>query len=44
MVFTAPGRTDEALEAYTRALDRFDRKGVVPAAARVQARIAELLG
>ncbi|HEY2966667.1 MAG TPA: adenylate/guanylate cyclase domain-containing protein [Actinomycetota bacterium] len=44
MVLTAAGRTDEALEAYTRALDRFERKGVVPAAARVRARIAELLG
>jgi predicted negative regulator of RcsB-dependent stress response len=44
MVLTAAGRTHEALEAYTRALDRFDRKGVVPAAARVRARIVELLG
>jgi tetratricopeptide (TPR) repeat protein len=44
IVLTAAGRTDEALEAYTRALDRFERKGVVPAVERVRARIAELLG
>ena len=40
MVLTAAGRTDEAQEAYDRALERFERKGVVPAVERVRARIA----
>jgi predicted negative regulator of RcsB-dependent stress response len=44
MVLAAAGRTDEAREAYGRALERFERKGVVPAAESVRARIAELLG
>ena len=44
MVLTAAGRTDEAREAYARALERLERKGVVPAVERVRARIAELLG
>jgi tetratricopeptide (TPR) repeat protein len=44
MVLAAAGRMDEAQEAYDRALERFERKGVVPAAERVRARIAELLG
>ena len=44
MVLTAAGRTDEAREAYDRALERFERKGVVPAVERVRARIDELLG
>ena len=44
MVLAAAGRTDEAQEAYDRALERFERKGVVPAAERVRARITELLG
>ena len=44
MVLTAAGRTDEAREAYDRALERFERKGVVPAVERVRARIGELLG
>jgi tetratricopeptide (TPR) repeat protein len=44
LVLTAAGRTDEAGEAYDRALERFERKGVVPGAERVRARIAELLG
>jgi predicted negative regulator of RcsB-dependent stress response len=44
MVLTAAGRTDEAQETYDRALERFERKGVVPAIQRVRARVAELLG
>ena len=44
MVLTTAGRMDEARDAYGRALERFERKGVVPAAERVRARIAELLG
>ena len=44
MVLAAAGRTDEAREAYGRALERLERKGVVPAVERVRARIAELLG
>jgi tetratricopeptide (TPR) repeat protein len=44
MVLAAAGRTDEAQEAYGRALERLERKGVSPAAERVRARITELLG
>jgi tetratricopeptide (TPR) repeat protein len=44
MVLAAAARTDEALEAYGRAIERLERKGVVPAVERVRARIAELLG
>jgi hypothetical protein len=44
MVLTAAGRPAEAREAYDRALERFERKGVVPAVERVRARIAGLLG
>jgi hypothetical protein len=35
---------EEAQEAYDRALERFERKGIVPAVGRVRARIAALLG
>jgi hypothetical protein len=38
------GRSDEAGEAFGRALERLERKGVVSAVGRVRARIAELLG
>ena len=44
MVLTAAGRMDEAREAYGRALERFERKGVVPAIQGVRTKIAELLG
>jgi len=44
MVLAAAGRTDEAIAAYGVALERFERKGAVPAAARTRTRIAELLG
>ena len=44
MVLAAAGRTDEALEAYGRATERLERKGIVPAVERVRARITELLG
>ncbi len=43
-VLTAAGRMDQAREAYSRALERFERKGVAPSVVRVRARIAELLG
>ena len=44
MVLAAAERTDEALEAYGRAIERLERKGVVPAVERFRARIDELLG
>jgi tetratricopeptide (TPR) repeat protein len=44
MVLAAAGRTDEAIAAHGVALERFERKGAVPAAARTRTRIAELLG
>jgi len=43
-ILAAAGRTDEAAEAFGRALERLERKGVVPAVERVRALIAELLG
>jgi class 3 adenylate cyclase/tetratricopeptide (TPR) repeat protein len=43
MVLAGVGRTDEALGAYTRSIERFERKGVVPSAARVRVRLASLL-
>jgi class 3 adenylate cyclase/tetratricopeptide (TPR) repeat protein len=44
MVLAAAGRTDEAIAAYGVAVERFERKGAVPAAARTRTRIAALLG
>jgi tetratricopeptide (TPR) repeat protein len=44
MVLAAAGRTDEAIAAHGVALERFERKGAVPAAARTRTRIAALLG
>jgi tetratricopeptide (TPR) repeat protein len=41
LVLEAAGRGDEAREAYEEALDRFERKGDVVAAARVRARVEE---
>jgi tetratricopeptide (TPR) repeat protein len=42
MVLQAAGRLDEARAAYEEALDRFQRKGNVVAAARVRDRLAVL--
>ena len=44
MVLAAAGRRDEAGEAFGRALERLERKGVVSAVERVRSRRAELLG
>jgi class 3 adenylate cyclase/tetratricopeptide (TPR) repeat protein len=44
LVLAAAGRLEEARSAYELALAGVERKGVVPAAERVRARIAELLG
>jgi hypothetical protein len=38
-VLAAAGRGDEARSAYQAALDRFERKGNVVAAARIRARL-----
>ena len=42
MVLAAAGRGDDARAAYETALDRFERKGNVVAAARLRERIAAL--
>jgi tetratricopeptide (TPR) repeat protein len=42
MVLAAAGRVNEARAAFDEALDLFDRKGVVPAIARVRERLAAL--
>ena len=44
MVLAAAGRFDEARKAYGRALERFERKGVIPAVHRVRGRSAALEG
>jgi predicted negative regulator of RcsB-dependent stress response len=44
IVLAAAGRTDVARAAFERAIDRFERKGVVPAVARVGGRLQQLLG
>jgi tetratricopeptide (TPR) repeat protein len=42
MVLAAAGRADEARAAFDEALELFERKGVVPAIARVRERLATL--
>jgi class 3 adenylate cyclase/predicted negative regulator of RcsB-dependent stress response len=44
IVLGAAGRTDVARAAFERAIDRFERKGVVPAVARVGGRLEQLMG
>jgi hypothetical protein len=44
MVLTTAGRMDEARDAYGRALERFERKGVVPAPSAFEGRLASLVG
>jgi tetratricopeptide (TPR) repeat protein len=41
-VLEAAGRRDEAIEAWSEALDRYERKGIVPLSRRVRERLAEL--
>jgi class 3 adenylate cyclase/tetratricopeptide (TPR) repeat protein len=41
-VLEAAGRRDEAIEAWREALDRYERKGIVPLVARVRERLAAL--
>jgi class 3 adenylate cyclase/tetratricopeptide (TPR) repeat protein len=41
-VLAAAGREDEAADAFRTALDRFESKGILPAAARVRERLAAL--
>jgi class 3 adenylate cyclase/tetratricopeptide (TPR) repeat protein len=43
-VLAAAGRTGKARAALVRSIERFERKGVVPAVARVRERLASLLG
>ena len=43
-VLASAGRSEEALEAYTEALDRFVQKGNLPSAERVRSTIATLHG
>jgi class 3 adenylate cyclase/tetratricopeptide (TPR) repeat protein len=43
-VMASAGRTEEALEAYGEALDRFEKKGNLPSAERVRSTIATLRG
>jgi len=40
IVLSAAGRADEAASAYREAIERYERKGVAPALARVRARLA----
>jgi hypothetical protein len=42
-VLHAAGRGDDAREAFEEAIDRYERKGNVPAAARVRARLDDCL-
>ena len=44
MVLANAGRLEEARAAFGRSLERFERKGVVPAVERVRGRLASLLG
>jgi tetratricopeptide (TPR) repeat protein len=41
-VLEAAGRRDEAVGAWREALDRYERKGIVPLVARVRERLAAL--
>jgi hypothetical protein len=41
-VLEAAGRRDEAVGAWREALDRYERKGIVPLVARVRERLASL--
>jgi hypothetical protein len=41
-VLEAAGRRNEAIEAWREALDRYERKQVLPLAARVRERLASL--
>lgn len=43
-VLASAGQTEEALEAYRESLDRYERKGNLPSAARVRRTIALLRG
>jgi class 3 adenylate cyclase/tetratricopeptide (TPR) repeat protein len=43
LVLHAAGRGDDAREAFEEAIDRYERKGNVPAAARVRARLDDCL-
>jgi tetratricopeptide (TPR) repeat protein len=42
MVLANAGRRDEAQSAFEEAMSRYERKGVVPAVARIRKRLAEL--
>jgi len=44
MVLANAGRLEEARVAFGRSLERFERKGVVPAVNRVRGRLASLVG
>jgi predicted ATPase/class 3 adenylate cyclase len=44
MVLAAAGRTDEAHAAFEASIERFERKGVVPAVGRVRRRLTSLEG
>ena len=44
MVLANAGRLEEARAAFGRSLERFERKGVVPAVVRVRGRLASLVG
>jgi tetratricopeptide (TPR) repeat protein len=41
-ILTAAGRPEEAIEAYQEALDRYERKGVIPLARRTRERMEAL--
>jgi hypothetical protein len=39
-VLEAAGRRDDAIDAWREALDRYERKGIIPLARRVRERLA----
>ena len=41
-VLEAAGRRDDAIDAWREALDRYERKGIIPLARRVGERLAAL--
>jgi tetratricopeptide (TPR) repeat protein len=41
-VLEAGGRREEAIEAWHKALDRYERKGIIPLARRVRERLAAI--